>query len=128
MRKSQEVTAIVTGSVHFFKVQQEHFYPCPHSCQAQVTMKYIKFKYSRTSPVWGVDTTAKAFNISVSLVVLLVQLGRMRGSVRPHVSIKARLNMTSSLMLSTSGNSFQKRSIRHTPVCTQEKRARFQPD
>lgn len=29
----KEVTATVTESLHFLKVQHERFYPCPHSCQ-----------------------------------------------------------------------------------------------
>lgn len=41
---------------------------------------------------------------------------------RPDVSIKARPSPTSSLMLSTSGSSFQTRSIRHTAVCIKGKK------
>lgn len=81
MRRSQEGTAVVTESVHFFKVQHEHFYPCPRSWQAQTTMKCTKYQYSRTSPVQG-RLPQQKLSTSVSLwwcFWCLVQLGRMRG-------------------------------------------------
>ena len=89
-----------------------------------LTPSFIAAKHRPLWNAWSSNTpeppscvaqiiTARALNISISSVVLLVPGAAKQGerAVRPHVSIKARLSLTSPFTPSTSGDSFQMRSI-----------------
>lgn len=111
MKGSEEVIATVTESVHFLKVQHERFYPCPHSCQCRALWSTWSSNSPAPPPVCSKDYPSTGWEHPCPL-------GAAPGAAGQGSQFSCSYqSTTSSLMPSTSGNTFQTEPMRQTSLC-----------